>query len=98
MSNAKHTIWELHDTLEAYYKVARKRFVDNICMQAADFQLVTGPRNPLKLFSPQFVGSLSDEQLEEIAGEDAGLIRKRATLKKEVADLELGKKILGWSA
>lgn len=63
-------------------------------MQAADYLLVTGPSNPLKLFSPQFVGSLSDDQLEEIAGEDAGLRRKRTTLAKEVKDLEVGKKVL----
>jgi hypothetical protein len=94
MSNSEHTIHEVHDILKAYYKVARKRFVDNVLMQAADFQLVTGPKNPLKLFSPQFVSNLSDEQLEEIAGEDVGLRRKRVALAKEVKDLEVGKKIL----
>jgi len=61
MSNAQHTVFEVHDILKAYYKVARKRFVDNVCMQSSDYILVTGPKNPLKIFSPQFVGSLSDE-------------------------------------
>ncbi|TIA32625.1 dynamin GTPase [Aureobasidium pullulans] len=95
MSNSEHTVFELHDILESYYKVARKRFVDNVCMQAADFNLVTGPHSPLKLFSPQFVNSLTEEQLEEIAGEDAAVKRKRDALTKEVADLQVGKKILG---
>ena len=95
MSNTKHTIHEIHDILQSYYKVARKRFVDNICMQAADFHLVNGPENPLKLFSPQFVSSLSNEQLEEIAGEDTALHRKRTALAKTVADLEVGRRILG---
>lgn len=94
MSNAQHTVFEVHDILKAYYKVARKRFVDNICMQAADYLLVTGPNNPLKILSPQFVSALSDEQLEEIAGEDIGLRRKRIALAKEVKDMEIGKKIL----
>lgn len=94
MSNAQHTVFEVHDILKAYYKVARKRFVDSVCMQAADYLLVTGPNNPLKLFSPEFVSALSDEQLEEIAGEDVGLKRKRAALEKEVRDMEVGKKIL----
>lgn len=31
MSNFEHTLNDLHDILEAYYKVARKRFVDNVC-------------------------------------------------------------------
>ncbi|KAI5196864.1 dynamin GTPase [Aureobasidium subglaciale] len=94
MSNAQHTVYEVHDILKAYYKVARKRFVDNVCMQAADYLLVTGPKNPLKLFSPQFVSSLNDDQLEEIAGEDAGTKRRRNAWAKEVKDMELGKKIL----
>ncbi|THX71492.1 dynamin GTPase [Aureobasidium pullulans] len=94
MSNAEHVVYEVHDILKAYYKVARKRFVDNVCMQAADYLLVTGPNNPLKLFSPQFVSSLTDDQLEEIAGEDAGLRRRRIALAKEVKDMEVGKKIL----
>lgn len=94
MSNTQHTVFEVHDILKAYYKVARKRFVDNICMQAGDYLLCTGPNNPLKIFSPQFVSSLSDEQLEEIAGEDIGMRRRRTALAKEVKDLEIGKKIL----
>ncbi|KAI5242663.1 dynamin GTPase [Aureobasidium subglaciale] len=94
MSNTKHTVLELHDILKSYYKVARKRFVDCLCMQSADFHLVTGPDSPLKLFSPQFVNSLAAEQLEDIAGEDFALKRKRTTLMKEVADLQHGKKIL----
>jgi hypothetical protein len=38
---------------------------------------------------------LNVDQLEEIAGEDAGLKRKRKTLTKEIKDLEAGKKTLG---
>lgn len=32
MSNAQHTVQDLHDILQAYYKVALKRFTDNVCM------------------------------------------------------------------
>jgi hypothetical protein len=63
-------------------------------MQASSFLLINGPSNPLKILSPQFVSSLSDEQLEEIAGEDIGLRRRRVAFAKEVKDLEVGKKIL----
>ncbi|KAK2797328.1 hypothetical protein FQN50_009223 [Emmonsiellopsis sp. PD_5] len=94
MSNAEHTVQDLHDILKSYYKVARKRFVDSVCMQAADFHLVTGPETPIKQFSPAFVQGLSPEQLEEIAGEDAKLKRKRAHLRKEIKELEAGRKIL----
>ena len=91
MSNVDHTIRDVHDILYAYYKVARKRFVDNVCMHATGYPLVHGPDTPLKLFSPRFVTSLTNEQLQEIAGEDLGLKRKRAQLKKEIHDLEAGR-------
>lgn len=92
-SNDKHTIDDLHDILKSYYKVARKRFVDTVCMQAADSHLVTGPDSPTKVFSPTFVGALTPEQLEAIAGEDLLTKRKRVELNRKIENLELGKKI-----
>ena len=93
-SNLEHTVQDLHDILKSYYKVARKRFVDNICMQGADYHLVTGPDAPIKVFSPAFVADLTSEQLESIAGEDISTRRKRAALKHEIQNLEKGKKVL----
>ena len=94
LSNVQHIVQDIHDILKAYYKVARKRFVANMCMQASDYHLVTGPETPLKLFSPSFVQDLTTDQLEEIAGEEPGLKRRRRALCKEIADLEAGRKIL----
>ena len=94
MSNEENVVLNIHDILQAYYKVACKRFADNVIMQAADFHLVTGPETPLKLFSPAFVNRLSEKQLQEIAGEDPALQRKRAALTKEIEALERGKKVL----
>jgi hypothetical protein len=94
MSNMTYTIQDISDILRSHYKVARKRFVDNICMQAAGYYLVNGPGTPMKLFSPSLVTCLTSEQLEEIADEDALLKRKRRQLLKEVADLKVAKKIL----
>jgi hypothetical protein len=42
MSNDDHTIQDLHNTLKPYYKVARKRFVDAVCLQAVDHFLLRG--------------------------------------------------------
>ncbi len=92
-SNEDQTIDDLHDILKSYYKVARKRFVDVMCMQAADFHLVTGPDAPTKVFSPTFVGGLSTEQLAAIAGEDLLTKRKRGELTRKIENLEIGKKI-----
>jgi hypothetical protein len=94
MSNTERTVRYIHDILAAYYEVASKRFVDNICMQATGYCLLTGPRKPLGLFSPQFVANLTEDQLSELAGENAALSRKRAQLKKGIQDLETGRKIM----
>ncbi|CAI7610495.1 unnamed protein product [Penicillium glandicola] len=94
MSNVDHTVRDIHDILDSYYKVARKRFLDNVCMQAADHFLVTGPEAPMKLFSPSWVNDLSNERLEEIVGEGRVTKRRRRHLQKEIEDLEAGKAVL----
>lgn len=92
--DVERIVLELHNTLKSYYKVALDRFVDNVCMQAADFFLVTGEESPMSLFSSSFVSALTEGQLEEIAGEDARLRRRRIQLKKEIQELEVARKIL----
>ena len=93
-SNLHQTISDLHDILKSYYKVARKRFVDVMSMQAADFCLVAGPDTPVRVFSPTFVSDLTEAQLEAIAGEAAVTKRKRSDLEREIESLEKGKKLL----
>ena len=94
MSNMEHTVQDIHDILESYYKVARKRFVDTVCMQGASHFLITGSDTPLRLFSPALVNSMTPEQLEEIVGEDSMTKRRRKQLTKEKDELEAGKRIL----
>ncbi|KAH8588522.1 interferon-induced GTP-binding protein Mx1 [Bisporella sp. PMI_857] len=93
-SNEDHTVQDLHDTLEAYYKVARKRFVDAVCLQAVDHFLVSSRTGPLWLFSPQFVGNLSTTELTQIAGEGDDAAERRSRLVEEIANLKAGEKIL----
>jgi Dynamin central region/Dynamin family len=94
MSNHEHTVRDIHDILNAYYKVARKRFVDTVCMQGCDFHLITGGSSPLRIFTPLFVHDLSAEQLDMIAGEDPSSKRNRKALEQEIKALESGKKLL----
>ena len=94
MGNDEHTIQDLHDILQSYYKVARKRIVDALRTQAADYYLTSGPTTPLTLFSPAFVAKLTPEELEEAAEEDHQVKRQRASLVKAVHDLEDAMRIL----
>ena len=94
MSNDDHTIQDLHDTLKSYYKVARKRFVDAVCLQAVDHYLVSGKTSPLWIFSSEFIGKMSDGELNRIAGDEDETIRRRNALETELASLRQGERIL----
>ncbi|KAH7134555.1 dynamin family protein [Dactylonectria estremocensis] len=93
-SNAEHTVEDIYDILQAYYKVARKRFVDNVYHQAVDHCLLSGPNNPLGLFCEQWVLQLDTEKLNTIAGESRMVREQRNRLEKTRQDLEEAVKIL----
>ena len=94
LTNQESIVKDIHDILRSYYEVASERFVDNVCKYGADYHLISGPETPLKLLDSKFISKMTVEQLEEIAGEDAELVRKRKALMKEIEDLEAGRKIL----
>ncbi|KAK0368364.1 dynamin family protein [Colletotrichum limetticola] len=93
-SNTAYAIETIHDTLEAYYKVAYKRVVDNVFRQAVLFKLLFGPKSPLWLFSEQWVLNLDLERLPLVAGESRRTRDYRERLKKEIRDLETAMEIL----
>ena len=93
-SNVDHVKEEIHDILYSYYKVARKRFVDNVYHQAIDHYLLTGPMSPLVVFSQEWVIKLKAEQLEIIASESFITKERRATLMTTINDLEIAMRIL----
>ncbi|KXH68195.1 dynamin family protein [Colletotrichum salicis] len=93
-SNTAYATETIHDTLEAYYKVAYKRFVDNVFRQAVVFQLLSGPKSPLRLFSEQWVLDLGPEMLHLVAGESTRTRDHRERLKKEIRDLGIAMEIL----
>jgi len=94
MDNSEYIVQEIHDVLASYYKVARKRFVDTVCMQGSDYHLLTGEVSPLRLFSTSFVSKLSATQLDIIAGEEMTTRQLRQNLMNEIISLEQGKKLL----
>ncbi|KAL8824127.1 MAG: hypothetical protein Q9191_005281 [Dirinaria sp. TL-2023a] len=67
MSNDNHAIQDLHDILHSYYRVARKRLIDCIRIQAADYLVITEPHTPLKSFSPAFMEEMTPAQLGEVS-------------------------------
>ncbi|KAI0159586.1 P-loop containing nucleoside triphosphate hydrolase protein [Xylariaceae sp. FL1272] len=58
-ANTASTRELMHDVLQSYYSVARKRFVDVIYQQAVKYYLLSGNSSPLKIFSSDMVMNLS---------------------------------------
>ena len=73
-------IFTIHDTLESYYFIALWRFVDNVAIQVVERHLL-GPKSPVRAFSVDLVGSLTDDELDMLAGEDRETEKQRAELK-----------------
>ena len=69
LSNEEQAVNDIHDILKAYYKVALKRYMDNVLITVVERSFV-GRNGPVKAFTPGFVGGLSDAELDNLAGED----------------------------
>lgn len=93
-SNADQVREDIHDMLKSYYKVARKRFVDNICQQAINHFLLDGNQSPVKVFTADWVAKLSDSRLSRIAGEDVVTLAARKRLETELEGLRKALEVL----
>lgn len=87
--------------LFSYYKVASKRFVDNVCQQAVGRFLLNGgftgdqdSKSPMRLFDADLVLNLEDAKLETIAGEDPSVKQQRENVTAEIKKLEKAMRIL----
>lgn len=93
-SNFQQSTEDVHDYLCAFYKVARKRFVDTIYQQVVRGLLLTGPKSPLSVFDQDWVLSLDAGELDMIAGELPAVKEQRTALQKKIKDLEVAMQIL----
>jgi hypothetical protein len=69
LSNEDQAVHDIHDILKAYYKVALKRFTDNVILQVTERHLL-GPEGPVKILSPEWIGEFSDADLADVASEN----------------------------
>ncbi|KAK4157356.1 Dynamin central region-domain-containing protein [Chaetomidium leptoderma] len=93
-NNSEQTKEDIHNNLKSYYKVSRKRFVDVICRQVVDHFLLDGSGSPLNVLTSELIATMSDAQLDMIAGEDATTKREREQLRSEIQGLEAARKVL----
>ncbi|KAK7516854.1 interferon-induced GTP-binding protein Mx2 [Phyllosticta citriasiana] len=92
--NKQQVCEDILDALMSYYKVSRKRFVDVVYQQVVLHLLLESDGSPLKVFDPELIMNLDDEQLEQIAGEDEASKQQRQALKREIQSLETALKVL----
>ncbi|RPB08693.1 P-loop containing nucleoside triphosphate hydrolase protein [Morchella conica CCBAS932] len=83
----EQAVAEIYDVLHAYYKVARKRFVDCVALQVVERHYL-GAKGPVRVFSPAYVGRLSPEELNAVGGEDQVVIEKRKRLEAKLERLQ----------
>tara|TARA_R110002003_G_scaffold2979_1_gene24738 strand:- start:1855 stop:3066 length:1212 start_codon:yes stop_codon:yes gene_type:complete len=69
LSNEDQAVNDIHDTLKAYYKVAMKRFTDNVVVQITE-RVLLGLEGPVKILTPELINDLQDHELMELAGEN----------------------------
>lgn len=86
LSNEQQAIFDIHDILKAYYKVAMKRFMDNVVVQVSE-RYIVGEEGPVKMFSPDLIGGLDDDMLTDLAGENFSTASRRNDLVSMAARL-----------
>lgn len=77
---------EASTALSAYYKVAMKTFVDNVCRQVVERHII---KNLPSVFDSSTVLKLTDEEIQRIAGESESNIRRRKELQELVDALHM---------
>lgn len=84
ISNEDQATYDIHDILKAYHKVALKRYTGNIIIQVVERHIL-GETGPVRLFTPVFVGELSNGELSYIAKENFATseARQNITLRAE---------------
>ncbi|KAI2696871.1 hypothetical protein CBS147332_8834 [Penicillium roqueforti] len=86
LSNEQQAVFDIHDILKAYYKVAMKRFMDNVVVQVSE-RYIVGEEGPVKKFSPDLVGGFDDDMLTDLAGENFSTANRRNDLVSMAARL-----------
>ena len=85
MSNSRNLENEIHDTLKAYYEIARDDYIEYVTQHIVE-NFINSDNGPVLMFSPLYVAGLSDGQIQELAMEDEGVVKdrveKEATLKR----------------
>ena len=85
-----HSCADALDSLTAYYKVARKIFIDNVAVQVVNRHVMRGLED---VFSPLVVAGWSDETVRRAGAESNEVARERVRLGGKLDKLKAGKEV-----
>jgi len=93
----EQAVLEIYDYLKSYYKAARTRFIDCVCLQVIERHFL-GEGGSVQVFSPTLVGKMSPEVLQSLAGEELTVVNERRRLAEKLERLEKARSIAnsGW--
>ncbi|KAF3177712.1 hypothetical protein EYR41_008654 [Orbilia oligospora] len=74
---------DIHDILKAYYPIALRRFIATVNSQVVERKLL-GKDGPLRLFRPDYITVLEDEELNTITREDTQIANLRQELQSRL--------------
>lgn len=92
MNNSQNLEDEVHDTLKAYYEIARDDFIEYVTQLIVEPYL-SDSEGPVLFFSPVYVAGLKDEDIRALGQEDENNMRQRAEKEATLARLNQAEKI-----
>ncbi|KAF2857272.1 P-loop containing nucleoside triphosphate hydrolase protein [Piedraia hortae CBS 480.64] len=87
LNNEDQAVFDIHDILRAYYKVALKRFADNVVVQIVE-RCFLGEDGPVKTLTPAFIGGMAEQELADIAAENSVTASARSDISHRLERLE----------
>lgn len=91
-SNDDQAVDDIHDILKSFYKVAMKRFNDNVVVQVVE-RCILGDEGAFQALIPEIIGDMSDRALEDIAGENYAISSARNKLVSKIDRFQRGLEI-----
>ncbi|KAL9602655.1 MAG: hypothetical protein Q9219_001644 [cf. Caloplaca sp. 3 TL-2023] len=93
MSNPRNLEDDVHDTLKCYYELARHDFVEFVTQQVIESYL-NDPEGPVLFFNPGYIGSLSENVIDDLGAEDPVMVRTRSEKEETLSKLEEAEQIV----
>lgn len=92
MSNSRNLEDEIHDVLKAYYEIALNDFVEYVNQLVIEPYL-NDPKGPVLLFSPLYIGGLTESEVDILAAESPSIVLERKDLEATLARLKIAEEI-----